>query len=166
LPVAIVADTGPLNYLILIGEIDVLQSLFGSVVVPSTVAAELRHPKTPPAVRQWIAAPPDWVEIRLSHDQAQSACLTRLGAGEKAAILLALAMNAESILLDDRAGIAAAHLKGLKVLRTLGVLLMAAKAGLLDLPTAVSQLRKTTFRCTEELYTQLLAEAGKTGESR
>lgn len=37
----VVADTSPLNYLVLIGEIDLLRRLYGRVVVPSEVVAEL-----------------------------------------------------------------------------------------------------------------------------
>lgn len=47
----VVADTGPLHYLILIGQIDLLPRLFGAVAVPITVAGELRHPGAPVAVR-------------------------------------------------------------------------------------------------------------------
>jgi hypothetical protein len=38
----VVADTGPLNYLVLIEAVDVLQPLYKHVVVPKTVAEELR----------------------------------------------------------------------------------------------------------------------------
>jgi predicted nucleic acid-binding protein len=37
----VVADTSPINYLILIGEIDILPKMYGSVVVPQTVREEL-----------------------------------------------------------------------------------------------------------------------------
>jgi len=38
----VVADTTPINYLVLIGQIDLLASLYEQVVIPSAVAAELR----------------------------------------------------------------------------------------------------------------------------
>ena len=37
----VIADTGPINYLILIGHIAVLSQLFDKVVLPSAVRAEL-----------------------------------------------------------------------------------------------------------------------------
>ena len=40
----VVADTSPINYLILIGEIDILPKMYGSVVVPQTVREELVLP--------------------------------------------------------------------------------------------------------------------------
>ena len=59
----VVADTSPLNYLILIGAVDVLAPLYTRVVVPQTVAAELRASRTPAVARAWIAQPPGWLEI-------------------------------------------------------------------------------------------------------
>jgi predicted nucleic acid-binding protein len=60
----VVAGTGPVNYLILIGHPDVLPALFEKVILPSTVQSELAARKAPAAVRQWIAEPPAWVETR------------------------------------------------------------------------------------------------------
>jgi hypothetical protein len=48
----------------LISEIDILPKLYGRVLVPPSVADELRHPRAPEAVRSWIAAPPAWLEVR------------------------------------------------------------------------------------------------------
>jgi predicted nucleic acid-binding protein len=38
----VVADTSPLNYLVLIGVVNVLEPLYGRVVIPNRVATELR----------------------------------------------------------------------------------------------------------------------------
>lgn len=50
----VVADTSPLNYLVLIDEIDLLPALFGRVLLPQAAFHELQHAKTPPKVQQWI----------------------------------------------------------------------------------------------------------------
>lgn len=47
----VVGDTEPLNYLVLIGRIDILPKLFEKVLVPQAVCNELRHPAAPPRVR-------------------------------------------------------------------------------------------------------------------
>lgn len=60
----VIADTGPVNYLILIGEIEVLPKLYGGIFVPFSVRDELQRHLTPSAVRQWIAQPPDWIVFR------------------------------------------------------------------------------------------------------
>jgi predicted nucleic acid-binding protein len=60
----VVADAGPLHYLVLIKVVDVLQPLYRRVLVPQTVAGELQETNTPAAVRAWIEQPPEWFEIR------------------------------------------------------------------------------------------------------
>jgi len=47
----VIADTTPINYLILIQEIDVLASLYGRVVIPTAVYEELKCTVAPPSVR-------------------------------------------------------------------------------------------------------------------
>jgi predicted nucleic acid-binding protein len=42
----VVAYTTPLSYLIVIDRADILASLFGEVLIPEAVLAELRHPRT------------------------------------------------------------------------------------------------------------------------
>ena len=59
----VVADTGPLHYLVLTGDIALLPSLFEKVLTPERVRDELAHVEAPAAVRAWIAAPPTWLEI-------------------------------------------------------------------------------------------------------
>jgi len=46
----VVADTGPLNYLILLGHIEVLHILYGEVVIPPAVQDELLDPSAPEPV--------------------------------------------------------------------------------------------------------------------
>jgi len=48
----VVADTSPLNYLILVGEIGILSQLYERVVVPEEVYAELRDAGAPRAVQE------------------------------------------------------------------------------------------------------------------
>jgi hypothetical protein len=60
----VVSNTSPLNYLVLIGEIEILPALHHHVVIPVAVSEELHDPATPDAVRGWIENPPGWLEIR------------------------------------------------------------------------------------------------------
>jgi hypothetical protein len=55
----VIADTGPLNYLMLIGPVAVLQPLYKRVIVPQAAVQELDDASAPAAVRTWIAQPPD-----------------------------------------------------------------------------------------------------------
>ena len=149
----VVSDTSPLNYLVLIQHVDVLPSLFGRVMAPPAVVAELRHPGAPAAVRSWAAAPPEWLEVRspASIDPSQG-----LGAGEAEAISLARELNADAVLIDERKALTVAREHGMFVTGTLGVLQIAAEKGLITLPEAILALRQTSFRASEELLNQVL----------
>ena len=60
----VVADSSPLNYLVLIGSIDVLHRLYASIFVPQQVVVELTDPAAPREVGNWARTLPDWVEVR------------------------------------------------------------------------------------------------------
>jgi predicted nucleic acid-binding protein len=85
----VIADTGPVNYLLLIGHIDILPALFDKVILPSVVKNELANPEAPIPVQNWIANAPAWVEVRSSTGSFHDESLSRLDAGEEAAIGLA-----------------------------------------------------------------------------
>lgn len=152
----VVADTGPLFYLFLIGEIELLPKLFGSVAVPEAVADELRHANAPASVRNWVSTPPPWLAVHA--DPAETPALPPIDAGERAAIALALSLGAELLLVDDRAGTAAARGQGLQTVGTIGVLKLAAQRGLVDLASAFAALRATNFYAPPALLAALLAE--------
>lgn len=156
MPGIVVADTGPLRYLILIRHVEVLPRLFGGVSIPATVADELRQPASPEAVRRWMAGPPHWLATH--PDPLEPAAeLVRLDPGERAAIALARELGAGLLLIDDRAGVAAARRQGFRVTGTLGVLADAAREGLLDLAAAFAALRATNFHYASALLDALLA---------
>jgi predicted nucleic acid-binding protein len=70
---------------------------------------------------------------------------------ERAAITLALSIDADRLLIDEQVGRAEAERRRLLVTGTLGVLADAHRAGLLDFETAFEQLRKTNFYVSAEL---------------
>jgi predicted nucleic acid-binding protein len=61
-----VSDTSPICYLILIGEIGLLQKLFDQVLAPQAVFAELCHEDAPDAVRYWASNLPTWINVQES----------------------------------------------------------------------------------------------------
>jgi predicted nucleic acid-binding protein len=119
--------------------------------------SELASSKAPPFVRVWIASLPAWVEVREAPlSQADDASLKGIDAGEKAAIQLAVSLNADLLLMDDRKGVKAAQRKGLRVAGTLGILDLAAQRGLAVFAQTVEKLRQTNFRVPQALLDALL----------
>jgi predicted nucleic acid-binding protein len=149
----VVSDTSPLNYLLLCDAADVLPRLFGKILVPEAVVAELQSEDAPPNVRSWAETLPSWVEIR---NPTRVNIAPRLHTGEHDAICLALEVQADLLLIDERVGRRVAKELGLSVVGTLGILERAARNDLLDLPTTIDRLRRTTFKVDPSLLKALL----------
>lgn len=127
------------------------------MILPAAVRDELKHPKAPLAVKNWIAVPPAWVDVRQA-SHLGDASSERLDAGEAAAIALAVEFHADLLLMDDEEGVVAAREKGLEVTGTLGVLSRAAQRHLLNLAEAFDRLKHTNFRFRQEIMDRFLAE--------
>jgi len=160
----VIADTGPVNYLIMIGHIDLLPALFEKIILPAAVQSELASRKAPLAIRQWIANPPAWLEVRdAAPNEPDDVSLKEIDAGERAAIQLAASLHADLLLMDDRMGVKAAERKGLRVTGTLGVLDLAAERGLLDFDHAMEKLERTSFHRPEALLNALRKKHAREG---
>lgn len=155
----VVADTGPLNYLVQIGAIDVLPKLFDQVIIPTSVHGELAHQRAPAAVRAWAARIPTWLVVRPDDGRDLNDALWRaLDEGERAVIALASRIGAELVLMDDRAGVAFARGLGFAVTGTLGVLDLAARQNFIDLAEAFTRLKTTSFHYRQGLLDAFLAQ--------
>ena len=141
----IISDTTPLRYLIEIEKAYTLESLFGRVIIPQAVLNDLQRPKTPRPVKEWIVNHPAWLEVR----QADLSLYTpqkRIGPGEREAFALALELQADAVLLDDKGAMVEAKRLGLVTIRTFDILERAAKENLLDLPETIDRIKRTSFR--------------------
>ncbi|HVS73452.1 MAG TPA: hypothetical protein VHQ47_19670 [Phycisphaerae bacterium] len=99
-----------------------------------------------------LAAPPTWLRV-----QNPLAIRPGLDRGEAAAIALALEVQADRLLIDERDGREAAQL-GIKTVGTLAILRDAALAGHLNLPIALDRLKQTSFRAHPALYVRMLRD--------
>jgi predicted nucleic acid-binding protein len=99
----VVADTSPINYLVLIDQIEILSRLYTRILIPPAVLKELKHPVAPEPVRDWAAHPPRWLEVLTPKSSINVA---QLDLGESEAIALATEMHVECCLLmimqDDK----------------------------------------------------------------
>ena len=146
----IVSNTSPINYLILIGQIDLLPE-FKQIIIPQAVYSELSESAAPLAVQTWIATPPEWLKIQ-PVNQASDAIVDLLDSGERAAILLAQELNADLLLLDDMKARRTSTERGFAITGILGILDQAATMKLIDLPAAVQSLQNTSFWASDSLF--------------
>ncbi|MBM3817976.1 MAG: DUF3368 domain-containing protein [Acidimicrobiia bacterium] len=147
----VVADSGPLHYLILLELADLLRRLYGEVVVPEAVARELAVALAPRPVRDWMSRPPDWLRVVPVERARVEEITDELDPGERAAIALAAAMRADLLLIDEAGGRAEAKRRNLRVTGTLGVLRAAAELGVVNVPDVIARLKATSFYTDDAL---------------
>jgi predicted nucleic acid-binding protein len=151
----VVADSGPLHYLILLDHADLLHHFYGDVLVPEAVAIELSSPSTPLVVRDWMSRAPSWLSVVHVESDRVQAVTDDLDLGERAAIALAGVRHADLLLIDEAAGRAEAKRRNLRVTGTLGVLCVGAERGLVDVPGLMVRLKATTFYADDALLTNV-----------
>ena len=152
----VISDTSPIRYLCQIGRIEILPEIFGSVIVPNAVAAELSREATPQAARDLIGNPPGWLLIRVPNSPI--AVTGDFGDGEMQAIALALELHADYLIIDDLGARTIAQQQKIAVIGTLGALKIAARRGLVALGQAINDLQLCGFYISDKLKAEILEE--------
>jgi uncharacterized protein len=150
----VVCNASPLITLAQIGRLDLLRALFSTVVVSPAVVRET--PRT---------AKPSWiVERPLAGPVPPPVVAASLGPGETETICLALELGASQVILDERRGRRFAQALGIRVIGTVGVLLLAKDRGLLSaVRPEIDALVGTGFRLASWVIDDALATAGEDG---
>jgi predicted nucleic acid-binding protein len=146
----VVADTGPVNYLVLTGQVELAHDLYETLLIPPAVHKELLDPRAPTVVWLWAATHPTWVEIRPPQDSSR---FFDLGPGEREAISLALETKADILLIDETAGRKIAVANNVPVKGIIGLLEEADLRHVpdFDFPKALAKLQATSIFLSEEL---------------
>src|SRR5258708_22196507 len=152
-----VSNTTPLRYLIAIEQEHLLGQLFEKVFVPVAVHEELTDAKTPETVRGRVLSMPDWFEVRTVQETQTTTFPVTLHRGEREAILLAAALRADVLLIDEQIGRTISLSRNLPLSRTLGGLERADRMGFVsDFPQVLQRLKASGFFITQALEQQLL----------
>jgi len=161
----IVSDTTPLRYLIEIEQVQILENLFGKIIIPEKVADELQHPKTPQQVKDWMLALPAWLEIRKA-DLTLFTPQKKIDDGEREAFALAIELKADAVLLDDKNALPEARRLNLQTIALFTLLERAAARNLIDLPQIIDAIRQTNFRLPPEPDIQAMLTRDAQRQSR
>ncbi len=146
----VIADASCLIILTKIDSLELLQKLYLDIRTTPDVADEYRETL------------PDWIIIDQPEPDPKIFLDSKLGPGERSAILLALQRTPSLIILDDYRARIAAIQNGLDVIGTLGVLLEAKRVGLiLTVKSPLQAILRTNFRISEEIIQRFLLDAGE-----
>lgn len=156
----IVADASPLIVLARVGQLNTLALVAGKVIVPDLVAAECLQDLRRPGAQQIDRA----FSLGLLSRQPKfpvtdAVTAPGLDAGESAAIGLAIALNAP-LLIDERIGRHVAQLHAVKVIGSLGILLLAKERGIIDaIAPIIAALKEEEFFISSALEQAILIRA-------
>ena len=141
-----VSNTTPLRYLIAIEHEHLLGKLFEKIFVPVAVHEELTDAKTPEIVRRRVASLPGWFEVRTVDETRMPTFSVTLHRGERQAILLAEALPADVLLIDEQVGRTIALSRNIPLSGTLGVLERADRMGFVsNFPQVLQRLKASGF---------------------
>ncbi len=127
----IVSDTSPINNLAAINHLHLLHQLYETVFIPEAVYQELTDPNFLVAGATEVQTF-DWIQIRTIRDRTLVEALSNdLDIGEAEAIALAVEIQADQVLIDERRGRLIANRMDLRYTGILGILVEAKSKGLI-----------------------------------
>ena len=156
----VVSNTTPIITLSCVGQLSILQKLYGEVLIPPAVYAELLAGGTRVGVQELKNA--DYIVTTPLQNTIYADLLTNLDRGEAETIALALEKKADLLLLDERLGRRHATHLGLTITGSIGVLIKAKKQGYLaTLKPALEQIKYSGIYLSNELIQRALLEVGE-----
>ncbi len=156
----VISDSSTVTNLIQIGKLDLLEKLFGKVLIPQKVYEELSDYENQKDQLDSC----DWILVKTVLDHKAVAELREiLNPGEAEAIILAQELKADFLIIDERKGRKVAEERGLRIVGLLGILTRAKKAGhILSLKLLLDILIKDIgFRISRNLYDRILRSVGE-----
>lgn len=157
----VVSDTSAVSNLAIVNHLWLLEAIYQRVIIPDIVARELAAASNPiiPAILQV-----GWIQTQsLTHSQLANQLQQERGldAGEANAIALALELQADDLLIDERLGRQEALRLGLSIIGILGILLVAKQRSLIPQvqPVMDALINEAGFRVSPQLYQRVLALA-------
>jgi len=147
----IISDTSCFIILSNIGEIELLNKVYGQIVTTVDIAAEYGEPL------------PEWVEVVTVKDKYRQQLLEmQIDKGESSAIALALETPDSTIILDDYKARKIAGQLGLVFTGTIGVIIKAKITGTIpSIKPFLEKIKQTDFRLSADIELQALKEAGE-----
>ena len=151
----VISDTSPITNLLQIDQLDLLWLLYQTIIVPESVYEELivihsqaKHVKTT-----------EWIKIHsIDNVELYQELLQKVDRGEAEAMVLALELQADLLIIDEQIGRSVAEDLGINITGVLGILVKAKEEGLIqEVRVYMEQLRdKAAFRIHPNLFGAIL----------
>lgn len=156
----VVSDTTAITNLLKVKLLLIIKGLYGQILIPEAVYSELAALSSQKKIidtNDWIKV----VEIKnqvLYHELRQT-----LDQGESEAIVLALEVNSDFLIIDEAKGRKIARSYGIKIIGLLGILVLAKEEGLINkIKPYLEDLRNNMgFRVGDKLFEEILSQVGE-----
>jgi hypothetical protein len=150
----IICSTTPILSLIKINKLDLLQQLYGQIIIPNAVYKEVEEGKFSNHYQDLKTI--NWIKIETLNKNLQ---LPNFGldAGEEEVIQLALQINADFVIIDETLGRKIALQNNIRLTGTIGLLLKAKEKNLISsVRTELDLLLSEGIWISKKLYQRTL----------
>lgn len=156
----IVANTTPIISLASIGRLDLLEKVFGKIIIAQAVYDEIKAKRN---YAYYEIDKADFIEIRqIQGNLYKDFLLKELDSGEAETIILAKELNADFVIIDENLGYKIANSSGLSVVRTLAILLKAKEKGFVtELKPLLDDMILKGRWYSNNVYRTFLTKAGE-----
>lgn len=162
----VVSDTTPLISLLKINRLDLLERLFGQVLIPQAVFDELTADERFKLEADQIRGK-QFIKVKAVKNPESANILKRatgLDQGESEAIILTDEQNADILLMDEAKGRTVSFQMGLKIMGTIGILMAAYEENELTADEArecIEGLQRAGRHISQKHYQMLLDRLSK-----
>lgn len=154
----IISDTSPISNLLIIDKLEILHQVVGNIVIPPSVFNEVA------ALDGFNISTESfknatWVEQQTpENDKFVNHLLMEIDLGEAEAIALAVQLNADYVIMDEKIGRSVAQKYDIKTIGLLGILIRAKEIGVVkSLKPIIDELmNKAGFWISGDLYAEIL----------
>jgi predicted nucleic acid-binding protein len=154
----VISNTSPLVNLANIEKLNLLKDLYGRVIIPQAVYNEIVVAGSGQQGATEVETF-DWIEVKqVSNQQLVTTLQVDVDVGEAEAIVLAVELKPDLLLLDERKGRLVANRLGIKFTGVLGLLIEAKRKGLIPAvkPIMDDLIGLVGFRVSPNLYQHVL----------
>lgn len=156
----IVSNTTPILSLLKLNRLELLQSIYNEICIPTAVYNEIEAGKAKRYYKDLSEI--DWIKIIDIQDKEAVKYFLDLDAGEAEAIVLATELSADLIILDEKLGRFHARHADLKVTGTIGILIKAKSEGLIEkLKPLLNELTDKDIWISEKLKSEILKKVNE-----
>jgi predicted nucleic acid-binding protein len=157
----VISNTSPLQYLYQVGQLELLPRFYQQVTIPPAVVQELVDGQAL-GVALPVLSEASWIQVQAPVTASVWQVASTLGAGERAALALALETPNALLLLDDGNARRFGKLLGVRMTGTVGVLARATREGLVPrLAPLLDRLDRLGFRLSAPARAMALTLVGE-----